>query len=877
MVQHPDSVHRTDPRRRHRHGRMVRRGGLLLLLLIGVSQFLLPPLVWVKCGALDPQACVDSAVYTGYQGMASGLWLVNRTILLAAYYCYAIRWWVMDVSFRTLTDIFLLIIDPLLVPFALVALLLALLFVLLLPLTGQTSLLSMRGVLVWTVLAPVLLAISGPIMIEIDAARVQGAAALFQDVSNRAGTALTMPSSAQTDRMATPRQIYGSYGGRACVTSYYTDAEPTTVRSDELAAALFWATATDIQCPHSDQPLPQAWYDTSSGPGYAFDGDIGLLDDASERARHLHAIQQGINRLIIGGIPSVLALIDALIQLAFSLALVLLWIGLIVSLPFVFFQQQASPLISLFRRLIDLFTASWTSSVLLAILFAGILSLAQSGHALAVAGFSMGGIIAAAVLLGTALRAVKSSVSAIGEAVSAGSGINPARMVSGATGMATGAAGLALGAATGGAGLALTAAMAAKQTGSGRYAAAAALGRITPVRQLGAVASAMGIVGEETQRGLWAGSRRGLHVQQRQMQVDASRKLSSGLTMRETNQQRATDIQIAQRDRTIARQDAQIRREITTPPGLTLLQHGRRDAAAVVRAMQGDARAVQAGVQRTIRRPGYRRRQRPDAYVWAEDYAAWKDTDVADSTTTPQTRHPGRLGRARAAVGSVVDPAGRAVEHAVGAVGAADDWLAHRAALRRQQRVNRMQHQRDRLIAQRAVLVQQRPGQMTPSAAAQTASPPASPAADHRQTSVLADGQPSSSDRRRASIPQSRRSAAQQDDALRRAAQVRTAVDGRGDESVPTVATAVLDSSDAAATSTHTDTKDDQATRGRASQRLTPAHGDMERQEDAARQHNAVDRRSHDAEHKTERRSARTRTPAARPRRSRRRVRSSSR
>ncbi len=826
VVTHPDNPHDTHVYRWRIRYRTLRWSGVLLLILIGLSHALLPPLVWAKCGALDPQACVDSAVYTGYAGVASGLWLVNRTLLLAAYYCYAMRWWVMDVSFRTLTDIFLLIIDPLLVPFALVALLLALLLVLLLPFTGQTNLLSVRGVLIWTILAPVLLAISGPIMIEIDDARMQGAAALFHDVSNRAGTALTMPSNAQTDRMATPSPIYGAHGGSACATSYYTDAEPTTVRSDELAAALFWATATDLHCPQANRSLPDAWYDTSNGPGYAFDGDIGLLDDASERARHLHAIQQGINRLIIGGIPSVLALIDALIQLAFSLALVLLWVGLIVSLPFVFFQQQASPLVSLFRRLIDLFKASWTSSVLLAILFAGMLSLAQGGHALAVAGFSMGGMIAACVLLGTALGAVKTSLSAIGEAVSAGSGITPATMVSGSTGLGPRAAGLALGAATGGAGMALTAAMAAKQTGSGRYAAAAALGRITPVRQLGAVAAAMGMVGEETQRGLWVGSRRGLHVQQRQMQADAARRLSSGLTMRETSQQQRLDRQIGHRS-------AQIQRPADATPGSTLLQHARRDAATVVQIAQGGAHAGRAGVQGAMQRVGYRGRQRSDdpawaathaavtdaatapptdaAPAWAEDDAAWRDADAAPADTSPSpVAAPVR--QAGVGVGAVAGTASHlagagATGQAVGrvavvrgvAAGAADDWLAQRAATRRQQRMISLHRQRDQQIAQRDALMQQRHGGAAASGSARSASlqppAPAPTAADSGQPAAI-DGSahPPSAERQRGRGSHARRRVAQRHTDRQRAQ--RTAVTPMADPPQPAAQPPTADTAD---------------------------------------------------------------------------------
>ncbi len=485
-------------------------------VLVAIS--LLPTTARAQCGPMDLQACADGAIYTTYEGIAAGLWLLDRTLLIAAYYCYAIRWWVIDVAFTTVADILKLTVDPLIIPLAILALLIGLLLILLMPLTGKTSLINVRTVLAWAIAAPLILTIGGTIMRDIDNARVAGAAALFQDVVTQAGAQFQITSQAQVDKMAAPRQLYGSHGSSACPTSYFSAEPPAYLRSDELAAALFWADASDIHCPGNDRPLPSAWYDAQQGPGYAFDGAIDN-EDPQRRGTAIRSIQNGINRLIIGLFPTMLALIDALIQLAYSLALVLLWISLLVALPFAVLQQQANPLSTLLRSTLDLFTSSWTSSVILAILFAGLKSLATSGHALAVVGFSMGGMIAAGVILLTALGAAKQALSSIGTAVVNGSGLNTHV----ATNMISGGAGLLAGTATGGASMALTAGMALQQTGSGRYAAAAAAARIQPVMQVGAVAAAMGWIDDTTERGLWAGSRRSLPTMQRQMRSDARR------------------------------------------------------------------------------------------------------------------------------------------------------------------------------------------------------------------------------------------------------------------------------------------------------------------------------------------------------------------
>lgn len=78
-------------------------------------------------------------------------------------------------------------------------------------------------------------------------------------------------------------------------------------------------------------------------------------------------------------------------------------------------------------------------------------------------------------------------------------------------------------------------AMAAKQTGSRRYALAAAAGRFRPLMQLGEVAASMGLGGDELSSGLSAGQRSlgGLRAGRMAIEADARRKDAEGMTFRE--------------------------------------------------------------------------------------------------------------------------------------------------------------------------------------------------------------------------------------------------------------------------------------------------------------------------------------------------------
>ncbi|HEX9370253.1 MAG TPA: hypothetical protein VF897_04575, partial [Roseiflexaceae bacterium] len=365
-------------------------------------------------------------------------------------------------------------------------------------------------------------------------ARTQLGAAIFTDVSAIAPGAIF--GVAATD-MAAPTPLYG---GNPCGTGALArpgaGVNPASLHMDDLAAAMLWANAQDIHCPKFSGPgqdIPDAFYvDPPDGPGFATTNKVGDMNDSSERATAIANIQRGATRLALG----ILAVLEMLVNLVFGLALVALWLGLPLGLAFIFFEESSASIAMLLRQGFGVLKVSWASSFLMAILFAALKSSAEMGNAAAYTGLAGGSIILMSWLLITAFSTLGGSVKTLSSSVMAGTGLNVMQPVE----LAAGAAGLAAGALTGGTALAATAAAAYQQTGSGRYAAGAAAGRIGKVAQFGEVAAAMGYLqDEEVVAGLHAGERstQSYRSMRLQMVMDAKRKGDDGLTMRERAQE----------------------------------------------------------------------------------------------------------------------------------------------------------------------------------------------------------------------------------------------------------------------------------------------------------------------------------------------------
>jgi hypothetical protein len=272
---------------------------------------------------------------------------------------------------------------------------------------------------------------------------------------------------------------------------------------DDLAAALLYATAQDIHCPDRGGPspdIPDAFYATP--PGYAFDGYIGNLNSEVERRSAVEGMQRGMTRLFQGVLPCLLAVAESLLNLLFSLSLLVLWIGVPLGLMFVYFQQTATGVTGLFRRAVSVFQTSWSSSVVMGLLFSCLLAAARLGNATAYTGFAIGALLLTIYLCLVAGKTLLDSVLTLNTTVQSATGLSVTQPIELAT--TVGAAAL-----TGGATMAVAGLAASERTKSNTYALGAMAGRIPGMAEIGEVAAAMGWLDTDgaAYSGLYAGER----------------------------------------------------------------------------------------------------------------------------------------------------------------------------------------------------------------------------------------------------------------------------------------------------------------------------------------------------------------------------------
>ena len=521
------------------------RVAALLLVALLVRAIFFPLTALAGCGIQDFGACADDVQYNFWYGWAAFFWTsIDAPLLQAAYLIDVFRDWLVRVAFTSAYQVLTTLIDPLIVPFAVLALIGGYILFALMPLFGRTRLMNVRHVLTWTLMAPLLLTISGTMIAQVEQIRVELGSAIFTQVSAIAPGAIFGVSA--SGEMADPKPLYD--GSNPCGSGGMSrpgGSVAGAMRMDDLAAALLWANAQDIHCPKAageGQDIPDAFYlDPPDGPKYASSDKVGDMNFAADRQAAINNIQRGFNRLTLGILPCVLAVAESLIQFLFALALITLWIGLPFALAFIFFEESSGSVAVLFRQGLGALKTSWFSSFVLAIVFAALKSSAEQGNATAYTAISLLAMVLMCFLIFVGFKTVMGSVTALNQAMLAGVGVRVTEPLEAAGSVAAGAAGLAVGTATGGVALAATAAAAYHQTGSGRYAAGAALGRIQTVANIGEVAAAMGWVqDEEVVGGLYAGQRslRSAHSMRLQMVTDSRRTNAEGLTFRDAAQER---------------------------------------------------------------------------------------------------------------------------------------------------------------------------------------------------------------------------------------------------------------------------------------------------------------------------------------------------
>lgn len=518
-----------------------------LLSAIGGMLALVPARAWAACGPTDLGACVDGAVYDAWVGVASVLWMFNRMLLALAFQLDSLRTWLVEIAFAGVYQVLVDAVGPLLPSVAALAAVIGGLCYLLLPLIGRANLVNLRHVLVWVVIAPVLLTLGGPLLVELDNGRVAFGSTLFT-AGGEVGT-VPMLGAAAGD-MAAVEPLYPS---NPCGTGTFARSVEG-LRPDDLAAALLYANARDVHCPEAAgmAMVPQRFYEEApTGPQYAVTWKVADENDFVRRTNAIAGIQQGVSRLALGLLPCLMAVIDALLQLLFSLCMISLWVSLPIGLLFIFFQQTASGVGLLFRRTIGVLQVSWSCSFVTGLFFLCLTAAADLGNAAAYTGFAVGSLIVELYLLTVAKDALRDSIRTLNEVVLMNTGLSVTAPVEMATAGASQAAILAAAAATGGAAMAATGVAALAQTGSDRYAIGAMAGRIRPLYQLGEVARVMGVGDGDVLDGMYAGSRgdHSFRAMARQMETDARRTDAEGRTVRERAAERQVAADLARDER----------------------------------------------------------------------------------------------------------------------------------------------------------------------------------------------------------------------------------------------------------------------------------------------------------------------------------------
>ena len=363
------------------------RGGAALLLLAALAiTAAFPRPAWAACGPLDMGACIDNAEYSFYYLITSIAWNVNRWLLLLAYQFDQLRAWLVTVAFSGAYQWLTSFVQPVYIPVATAALMLAAILFMLVPLTGETGIVNLRHVVIWAVMTPVVLVVAGQLVGQAEQLRSDVSASLFTQMSSAApGAIFGSPGS----DMAAPTPLYPA---NPCGTTL-ARSTVTGIAMDALAAALMYADAGDIHCPDARGPsrdIPDGLY--NAPPAYAYDGYVGDLDSSVERRGWVEGMQRGMTRLLQGIIPSFLAVLESLIHLVFSLSMAMLWLSLPIGLIFVFFQQTASPVSSVLRRAAAVLITSWMASLVMGVLSAALVAAAELGNAGAYTGMAVGGL-----------------------------------------------------------------------------------------------------------------------------------------------------------------------------------------------------------------------------------------------------------------------------------------------------------------------------------------------------------------------------------------------------------------------------------------------------------------------------------------------------
>lgn len=518
---------------------LVLRAALLAAAVVAAIG--LPRFALAACNDINPveaASCeMDSAQYGFYEFLASTVWSVNRVILIGAYQLDTIRANVIDVAFTGAYDVLTELLGPALVPAGTLALVLALLAIVALPITGTKSPFNVRHILLWLVVAPILLTYLGRGLLAVETFRMDLGNRIFQGASeaNFGQTVLGAPGTAGdfgAVPMLYPSNLCGVDLDRHSGGSWSAGDR----RIDELVVGYLFANTQDIHCPGTSQyggRLPGGYYERT--PPYAWQYGV-RGENSTMRLAAVAAINEGFQRQILGLLPAILALLYYLLNLVFSLALVALWVALPIGMLFGFFAPDSSWFADYVKRAAGIIQASWVASFIIGLLLAALMYAAQTSNGAVFAGVAGGAMFFMAYNLGTAVQAFQGALSTVLSALGAMAGMTGvvATSLAGGIGrMASGGARAGAAALTGGVsetlGAGAAGAMAlARSGGNARYAMGAVAGRFKPLA--GAMSAAGAVLGaSDKQSDVLAGARVG--SASRKSFQEAGRMLQTSGTM----------------------------------------------------------------------------------------------------------------------------------------------------------------------------------------------------------------------------------------------------------------------------------------------------------------------------------------------------------
>ncbi len=417
--------------------RAPRSWGGALALVVVLSSVLFPDRAWAGCGATDPGACMDNALYQGVLMLMALLWDINQTILLLARNVEALREWLVGDVLGTAFDA---VVAGIQFPFWIAAAIAWLLFVIgyfLQALVDGLSWVNLKRLIQYGGLAMFLFHIGSQAMSVTETMRVsvgQGFAAIAGTSTSSSTTRLNF-FAADDSSMDTPHTIYGDNPCPGMETKRTT----TGMYLNDYTANYLWADARDIHCP--DQAAGRADVPVQFGERYAPPPMQIDNEYPEERQKKINLGWVGVSRMGWGCLLVIGALVEQLMHLLFALALASTWIGLLIALLFALFLPTEGMFKGQIDGILTTMRVSWLASFWMGLALSVLNLAALSGNGLIVGGVGL-------LTLGLAVWQTKTAGETFIGAMSGLSGVagNAPNALGGALKGMLGPAGMALGA-----------------------------------------------------------------------------------------------------------------------------------------------------------------------------------------------------------------------------------------------------------------------------------------------------------------------------------------------------------------------------------------------------------------------------------------------